>query len=117
MTRYPARCLPLLLALTLHAEGPSPHRLYVCGMESKGYVVGAKLPPSGLFLSGLQTGTGSQQSFAHGLGVTPTRVAVFDMDDSPATAGVFTCTEGTHDATNVNVTVTSGKKFKVIAFP
>ncbi|MBL8179389.1 MAG: hypothetical protein JNK48_32220, partial [Bryobacterales bacterium] len=45
-----ARCLPTLAVLTaLHAAGPAPHRLYVCGMESKGYVVGAKLPPSGLF--------------------------------------------------------------------
>lgn len=51
MTRHTARYLPTLALLaTLSAAEPRAHRLYVCGMESKGYVVGAKLPPSGLFL-------------------------------------------------------------------
>lgn len=35
-----------LTTLTLSAE---PHRLFLCGAASKGYVVGAQLPPSGLF--------------------------------------------------------------------
>jgi hypothetical protein len=68
------------------------------------------------FKSTEQTGTGSSQNIAHGLGVTPGLVIVEVTDTSPSTAGVYTMTEGTHDATNVVVTVTSGKKFKVIAF-
>jgi len=51
MFTHTAWCLPILAILaTPAASQPKPHRLYVCGMESKGYVVGAKLPPSGLFL-------------------------------------------------------------------
>lgn len=51
MLSHTARCLLILAILPAPAlSQPSPHRLYVCGMESKGYVVGAKLPPSGLFL-------------------------------------------------------------------
>ncbi len=51
MPSYIARCLPLLaIAAVSAAAEPQPHQLFVCGMESKGYVVGAKLPPSGLFL-------------------------------------------------------------------
>jgi len=69
------------------------------------------------FISAEQTGTGGVQSIAHGLGVVPARVLVSPSDTSPATVGLFTATEGTHDATNVIVTVTSGKKYKVLAFP
>jgi hypothetical protein len=69
------------------------------------------------FISTEQTGTGSPQSIAHGMGIIPTRVTCIPTDTSPATAGVFTVTEGTHDATNAIVTVTSGKKFKLVAWP
>jgi predicted RecA/RadA family phage recombinase len=69
-----------------------------------------------VFKSSEQTGTGSAQSIAHGLGVTPTRIAVYPSDTSPSTAGVYTLTEGTNTSTNVVVTVTSGKKFFVIAW-
>lgn len=62
------------------------------------------------------TANGSAQNFAHGLGVVPSKVVVVPTDTSPATAGVFTVTEGTHTATNAVVTVTSGKKYKVMAF-
>ena len=51
MLSHTARCLLILAILLAPARSqPSPHRIYVCGIESKGYVVGAKLPPSGLFL-------------------------------------------------------------------
>lgn len=68
------------------------------------------------FKSSEQTGTGSSQNVAHGLGVTPSLVIFEYTDLTPATAGSAAVTEGTHDATNVVVTVTSGKKFKVIAY-
>lgn len=68
-----------------------------------------------IFVSTEQTGTGSAQNVAHGLGVAPSKVLVAPTDTSPATAGVYTVTEGTHTTTNVVVTVTSGKKFKVLA--
>lgn len=67
------------------------------------------------FVSTEQTGTGSPQNVAHGLGVTPTLVLIAPTDTAPATAGDYTVTEGSHDATNVVATVTSGKKFKVLA--
>lgn len=63
------------------------------------------------FKSTEQTGTGSSQNVAHGLGVTPGLVFVMVTD----AGSTYVLTEGTHDATNVVVTVTSGKKFKVIA--
>lgn len=68
-----------------------------------------------VFVSTEQTGTGAAQSIPHGLGVTPSKVFVTPTDLAPATTGQFTVTEGTHTATNVVVTVTSGKKYKVIA--
>jgi hypothetical protein len=74
-----------------------------------------KLNINNLFVSSEQTGTGSAQNVAHGLGVVPALVFLAPTDTSPATVGVYTVTEGTHDATNVVVTVTSGKKFKVLA--
>lgn len=63
------------------------------------------------FKSTEQTGTGSSQNIAHGLGVTPGLVFAMVTD----AGSTYVLTEGTHDATNVVVTVTSGKKFKVIA--
>lgn len=67
------------------------------------------------FVSAEQTGTGSSQNVAHGMGVVPTRVYVTYTDLTPATAGSVNVTYGTHTSTNVVVTVTSGKKFLVVA--
>lgn len=67
------------------------------------------------FISSEQTGTGSSQNVAHGLGVVPTRVLVTYTDLTPATAGSVNVTYGSHTSTNVVVTVTSGKKFLVFA--
>ena len=36
--------------------------------------------------------------------------------DNSGSSNVFTVTEGTHDATNVKVTVTTGAKYKVLAW-
>jgi hypothetical protein len=62
------------------------------------------------FLSSEQTGNGSAQSVAHGLKHTPQVVKIIVTDES---ASDFVITEGTHTATNVVVTVTSGVKYKV----
>lgn len=66
------------------------------------------------FLSAEITATGSVQSIPHGLGETPSLVMIIPTA-SPSTYAALTITEGTHDATNVKVTVTSGWKFKVYA--
>ena len=68
------------------------------------------------FKSSEQTGDGSEQSITHSLGATPGLVIVYPTDTSPSTAGVYIMTEGTHTSTVVNVTVTTGKKYKVVAF-
>lgn len=68
-----------------------------------------------LFISTEQTGNGGSQSIAHGLGATPSKVFIIPTDLNPATTGDFTVTEGTHTSTNVVVTVTNGKKYKVFA--
>jgi len=69
-----------------------------------------------VFVSTEQTGTGANQAIPHGSTFPPYMVLVIPTDTSPATVGVFTVTEGTHDKTNVNVTVTSGKKYKILAY-
>lgn len=68
------------------------------------------------FVSTEQTGTGAPQNIAHGLGVVPAHVVVTPTDLAPATTGDYTVVEGVHDATNVIVTVTLSKKFKVVAY-
>jgi len=76
----------------------------------------AKLTAAGakVFVSAEQTGTGSSQNVAHGLGVAPTLVLVVPTE-YPGT-GAFDIAEGSHDATNVVVTVTANVKFKVFAW-
>lgn len=68
------------------------------------------------FVSTEQTATGSAQNVAHGLGLVPSAVLIVPTDLTPATVGQYSAVEGTHDATNVVVTVTTGKKFKVFAW-
>ena len=74
------------------------------------------LDKAAVFISTEQTGTGSSQNIAHGLGTVPTKVFVAPTDLTPSTVGSYAVTEGSHDSTNVVVTVTSGKKFKVLAW-
>lgn len=66
-----------------------------------------------VFKSTEQTGTGSSQNVAHGLGYTPSVVIIFPTG---ADGNAFTITEGTHTSTNVVLTATSGHKFKVVAW-
>jgi hypothetical protein len=74
------------------------------------------LAKAAVFISTEQTGNGGAQNVAHGLGVTPSKVLVIPTNTAPATVGVYTATEGAHTSTNVVVTVTSGKKYKVLAW-
>lgn len=69
-----------------------------------------------IFSSTEQTGTGSSQNVAHGLAAAPTHVlvSVTELPDAAAETG-FDVAEGSHDATNVVVTVTNTVKFKVLA--
>ncbi len=69
-----------------------------------------------VFVSTELTGTGSAQNVAHGFGSVPTKIFIAPTDLTPATVGQYVVTEGAHTATNVVVTVTTGKKFKVLAF-
>lgn len=77
---------------------------------------GVTFAKSKVFVSSVQTGTGSAQSIAHGLGAVPAAVMITPYDLTPATAGDYTVTEGTHTTSNVVATVTSGKKYKVLAW-
>ena len=74
-----------------------------------------KLAAAGRFISTEQTGTGSAQNVAHGLGVTPTVVLVSFTELPADLAAGADIAEGTHTSTNVVLTVTSGLKFKVLA--
>ena len=65
------------------------------------------------FKSTEQTGNGSPQNVAHGLGVTPSLVLILP---SNLTGGAYVVVEGTHTSTNVVVTVTNGEKYIVVAY-
>lgn len=67
-----------------------------------------------IFASTVITATGSAQSTAHGLGSTPSKVLVSIYDNTGVATVVVT--EGSHDATNVIVTVTAAAKYKILAF-
>lgn len=68
---------------------------------------------NGVFVSTEQTGTGSAQNVAHGLGRAPTKVLIAPTEWSSGQN--VDIAEGTHTTTNVVCTVTSGVKFKVLA--
>lgn len=61
-------------------------------------------------LIGPITGTGSEVSYPHGLGVTPAFVIVSAVDSEAADF-----VQGTHDATNINLTVANGEIVNVWA--
>ena len=65
----------------------------------------------GIFQSTEQTGTGSEQDIAHGLGVVPSVV----LTSLTELVGSDDVAQGAHDATNVKITATSGTKYIVTA--
>lgn len=73
----------------------------------------AALATAAMFMSAEVTGNGASQDTAHGLGATPTLVYAIPSD---LTGGAFTVAYGVHDATNAKVTVTTGEKYRVVAF-
>lgn len=81
-------------------------------LDSSGNPVPFKLASK--FQSTVQTGTGSSQNVAHGLGVVPSLVLV-SIYNTNGVALPFAISEGAHDATNIKVTVTNNVMFKVIA--
>lgn len=92
------------------------------GLQNPAAVLGnaAAAPVTG-FQSTQQTGTGTQQTLAHGLGVVPSKVIV-ELDYIPALADVVTqpttfITQGTHTSTNVLITALLNAKYRVLALP
>lgn len=73
----------------------------------------AALATASMFLSAEVTGNGAEQDTAHGFGAAPTLAyAVFtELDGNAADIA-----HGTHDATNCKFTVTTGQKYRVVAF-
>lgn len=67
--------------------------------------------PDKIFQSPEQTGNGSAQAIAHGLGVEPSVVIVF-FSSIPEGGASYTYTKG---SANVNVTATTGAKYFVVA--
>lgn len=66
------------------------------------------------FVSSEQTGNGSEQSIAHGMGVTPVNVLVIPQHTGLLFA--YTATQGTHDDTYCKVTVTNGDTYVIHAW-
>lgn len=65
-----------------------------------------------IFISPIQTGTGSEQEITHSLGATPTAV-LFSVLKVGTDGGEVT--PGTHTTTKIRATATSGMKYQVIA--
>jgi len=74
-----------------------------------------------IFESAEITGDATEKSIAHGLldadfnGRTPLHVWTEITSVDVTIAGTLTIVKGTHDATNVKVTASTGLKFKVFA--
>ena len=66
-----------------------------------------------IFVSAVLVGTGSAQTFNHGLGATPTKTITGIINFGASTA--VDLVEGTHTSTNCVVTCTSGVKYKIWA--
>ena len=91
----------------LRTNGSSASTLYV-------RVSGAWVPTSpATFLSAEITGDWSAQSTAHGLATVPTLVFAIPSD---ITGGAFAVAYGTHTTTNAIATVTTGEKYRIVAF-
>ncbi len=75
---------------------------------------GVTFAKAAIFISTEQTGNGSEQSVAHGLGATPAGTLVVPTEFTDTTS--VDIAEGTHTSTNVLVTVTNGVKYKVLAW-
>lgn len=95
------------------SETTSAAGVTIDGVLLKDGVNRGTLYSSNVFLSTEQTGNGGAQNVAHGLGAVPALVFVIPSD---LTGGAFTVAYGAHDSTNAVATVTTGEKYRVIAF-
>ena len=68
-----------------------------------------KVPAYADYARGSSTGTGSEQTIAHGLSAKPTVVKVYPTEDPAGT--VISWGSPAADATNIYPIVTSGKDF------
>ena len=66
-----------------------------------------------IFVSAVLVGTGSAQTFNHGLGATPTKTIVGLINFGASVA--IDIVEGTHTSTDCVVTATSGIKYQIWA--
>lgn len=73
----------------------------------------AALATASFFMSEPVTGNGAAQNTAHGFGTIPTLTYAVPVD---LTGGVYAVIHGTHTTTNSIFTVTTGEKYRVIAF-
>jgi hypothetical protein len=95
------------------AETTGAAGVTVDGVLLKDGVNQGTLHSGNVFLSGELTGNGGVQATAHGLGSTPVLVYAIPSNLS---GGAYVVTYGTHDATNVEATVTTGEKYRMVAF-
>jgi len=66
-----------------------------------------------IFVSAVLVGTGSAQTFNHGLGVVPSKTFLSVINFGASTA--VDVVEGTHTATDCVVTCSSGVKYQILA--
>ena len=85
--------------------------LSVSGGITGNSATATKLVSGSWFTSGIQTGTGSAQSIAHGLGVTPSMVNIMLL----STGGDPALVLGTATSTNCVVTAAVGVTYRVVA--
>lgn len=69
------------------------------------------------YTSGILTGTGAEQSIAHGFGYTPTKfhASIVGLPAGLSFLSANNITMGTHDATNIKITVPNGFLYMVEA--
>lgn len=116
---------PTVISLTDNAaaaldikEGSTTYLKFVTTDGSENVAVGKPLllngglAPGSKFTSTEQTGNGSSQNIAHGLGTTPSLVW---WAPSSLSGNAATFVPGAHDATNIKMTVTNGEKYYVFA--
>ena len=65
------------------------------------------------YISDELTGTGTEEVISHGLPNTPNYVFVTVTD---TTSGTYTIIEGIHDGMDIKLTITSGIKYKIMAY-
>ena len=100
-------------SLYLRTGGAATTTLYARISGAWVAVTASALPAASVFLSAEITANGSAQSTAHGLGSTPSLVYAIP---SNLTGGPFVVTYGTHTSTDAVVTVTTGEKYRIVAF-